>query len=189
LRRESVAAVVRARLHAAGARPMLTTALNFVYFLLPDDVNPALIWEAIGDASVSFAIGRRYRGTKGTRRSFVEAKSLLTYRDPSPIRAFEESLVPRVLMGDAAARAAFLDDLFAPLRAKKGGRALEQAVLALAKTGFNHKKTAEQLNIHLNTLRYRLAHVADILGISLDEPETRFRLQLAVRLLDFSHNT
>ena len=188
LRREAVATKIRAWLHSAGARPMLTTALNYVYFLLPDEVEPDPIWRAVGDPSIAFAIGRRYRGTKGARRSFVEAKSLLTYRDPAPIRRFEESLVPRVLMGDAAARAAFLDDLFGPLRARKGGRALEQAVLALAKAGFNHKRAAEELHIHLNTLRYRLAHVAEALGLSLDEPETRFRLQLAVRLLDFSHN-
>jgi len=60
--------------------------------------------------------------------------------------------------------------------------------MPLAKTGFNYKKTAEELKIHLNTLRYRLAHAAETLGLNLDEPETRFRLQLAVRLLEFAHN-
>jgi purine catabolism regulator len=167
---------------------MLTTSLNYVYFLLPDDVDPQPIWRALDDTSIAFVLGRRYRGTKGARRSFVEAKSLLNYRDTSPVRQFEESLVPRVLMGDAGAREAFIDDLFGPLRAKKGGAVLEQALLSLAKSGFNHKKTAEQLKIHLNTLRYRLAHAAEILQLSLDEPETRFRLQLAARLLDFAHN-
>ncbi len=188
LRREAVAATIRSELHAAGVQPMLTTSLNYVYFLLTDDVDPDAVWRALDDASIAFAIGRRYRGTKGARKSFDEAKSLLTYRDATPVRRFEESLVPRVLMGDAAARAAFLEDLFGPLRARKGGRALEQAVLALAKSGFNHKRAAEELKIHLNTLRYRLGHVAEVLGLNLDEPETRFRLQLAVRLLDFSHN-
>lgn len=189
LRREAAAAKIRSRLQAAGARPMLTTSLNYVYFLLPDDVEPQPIWRALDDATTAFVIGRRYRGTKGARKSFVEAKSLLTYRDASPIRHFEESLVPRVLMGDGAARDAFIDSLFGPLRAKKGGAVLEQALLSLAKSGFNHKKTAESLKIHLNTLRYRLAHAAEVLGLSLDEPETRFRLQLAARLLDFAHNS
>jgi len=167
---------------------MLTTSLNYVYFLLPDDADARHVWAGLDDGSIAFVIGRRYRGTKGARKSYVEAKSLLNYRDASPIRHFEESLVPRVLMGDAGARDAFIDDLFGPLRAKKGGHILEQALLSLAKSGFNHKKTAEQMKIHLNTLRYRLAHAADILQLTLDDPETRFRLQLAARLLDFAHN-
>ena len=188
LRREAAATKLRRGLAGQGARPMLTTSLNYVHFLLPDDVDAQALWGAVGDPGVAFAIGRRYRGAKGARRSFVEAKSLLTYRDASPIRRFEESLVPRVLMGDQGARDAFIDDLFGPLRAKKGGSILETALLALAKNGFNHKRTAEQLKIHLNTLRYRLAHAAEMLHLSLDEPETRFRLQLAARLLDFAHN-
>jgi len=188
LRREAIAGKIRSALANVGARPMLTTSLNFVYFLLPDDCDAAPIWRGLGDESVAFVIGRRYRGTKGTRKSFEEAKSLLSYRDPAPVRHFDESLVPRVLMGDAGARAAFIDDLFGPLRSKKGGATLEHVLLSLAKTGFNHKKTAEELKIHLNTLRYRLAHAAETLGLNLDEPETRFRLQLAVRLLEFAHN-
>lgn len=188
LRREAVAAKIRASLQAGGMRPMLTTSLNFVHFLLPDDADPAPIWRTLDDAAIAFVIGRRYRGTKGARKSFEEAKSLLNYRDPAPIREFAESLVPRVLMGDPVARAAFIDNIFGKLRGKKGGFVLEQALLALAKSGFSHKKTAASLNIHLNTLRYRLAHAAEILGLNLDETETRFRLQLAARLLDFAHN-
>jgi purine catabolism regulator len=188
LRREAAAARIKDRLQSAEARPMLTTSLNYVYFLLPDDADARHVWAGLDDGSIAFVIGRRYRGTKGARKSYVEAKSLLNYRDASPIRHFEESLVPRVLMGDAGARDAFIDDLFGPLRAKKGGHILEQALLSLAKSGFNHKKTAEQMKIHLNTLRYRLAHAADILQLTLDDPETRFRLQLAARLLDFAHN-
>ena len=188
LRREAAAAKIRSQLQSGGARPMLTTSLNYVYFLLPDDVDAREIWRGLDDESVAFVIGRRYRGTKGARASFVDAKSLLNYRDASPVRQFEESLVPRVLMGDPGARDAFIDDLFAPLRAKKGGKVLEQALLSLAKSGFNHKKTAERLKVHLNTLRYRLSHASELLELNLDDPDTKFRLQLAARLLDFVHN-
>lgn len=189
LRREAAANKIRNGLTGAGATPMLTTSLNFVYFLLPDELDATPIWTSLEDREIALLIGRRYRGTKGARKSFEEARSLLNYRDVTQIRHFDESLVPRVLMGDAAARAAFIVDLFGALRAKKGGETLERALLALAKSGFNHKKTAEQLKIHLNTLRYRLAHAAELLGLNLDDPETRFRLQLAARLLEFGHNT
>ena len=188
LRREAAAANIRSRLVADGARPMLTTSLNFVYFLVPDEVDATAIHAGIGDDGVSIVLGRRYRGAKGVRRSFGEARSLLNYREEARVRRFEEALVPRVLMGDAGARETFLEDLFGPLRAKKGGSVIEAALLALAKSGFNHKKTAQTLDIHLNTLRYRLARAAELLQMNLDEPETRFRLQLAVRLLDFAHN-
>ena len=188
LRREAAAAHIRNRLRAAVAQPMLTVALNYVHFLLPDDVDAQSVWRVLGDPAISIVLGRRYRGTKGARRSFLEAKSLLTYRSDSSVRHFEEALVPRVLMGDPGARETFVKDLFGPIRAQKGGRVLEQALLALAKSGFNHKKTAQGLGIHLNTLRYRLAKASDILGLHLEEPETRFRLQLATRLLDFTNN-
>jgi purine catabolism regulator len=188
LRREAVASRIRGRLQSSGARPMLTTALNYVYFLLPDEIDVKPIGEAIEADDVAIVLGRRYRGTKGARRSFLEAKSLLNYRDSSRVRRYEESLVPRVLMGDEGARETFIEDLFGKLRAKKGGGVLELALLTLAKSGFNHKKTAEALEIHLNTLRYRLARAGEILQMSLDEPETRFRLQLAARLLDFGHS-
>ena len=188
LRREAAAAHIRSWLHTPSVRPMLTTALNFVYFLLPDDADAHATWRALNDRSISIVLGRRYRGTKGARRSFQEAKSLLNYRDEGPVRLFEEALVPRVLMGDPGAREAFIESLFGPLRAKKGGRVLEQALLMLAKSGFNHKKTAAALNIHLNTLRYRLARAGGFMQMGLDEPEARFRLQLAVRLLEFEHS-
>lgn len=188
LRRESAASRIRAVLQAAGMTPMLTTSLNHIYFLLPDEIDAETVGRAIDDADAGISVGRRYRGTKGARKSFAEAKSLLNYRDGPRIRRFEESLVPRVLMGDQGARDAFIEDLFGPLRAKKGGHVLEHALLALARSGFSHKQTAERLGIHLNTLRYRLARAIELLQLSLDEPETRFRLQLAVRLLEFAHN-
>jgi PucR family transcriptional regulator, purine catabolism regulatory protein len=189
LRREAAAMRIRNRLHAEGVKPLLTTSLNYVYFLVPDDVDVEAIWKSLNDPTIAILLGRRYRGTRGARRSFLEAKSLLNYRDSAPIRRFEEALVPRVLMGDEGARDAFIDDLFGQLRGKKGGAVLEQALLTLAKSGFNYKKTAEKLRIHLNTLRYRLARAAELLHADLDSPEMRFRLQLAARLLDFAHNT
>ncbi|HXW75785.1 MAG TPA: PucR family transcriptional regulator ligand-binding domain-containing protein [Candidatus Eremiobacteraceae bacterium] len=188
LRREAAASHIRNRLHTAGVKPLLTTSLNYVYFLIPDAVDPHAIWRGLGDPSIALLLGRRYRGTKGARTSFLEAKSLLNYRAHGPVRHFEEALVPRVLMGDQGARDAFIEDLFGGLRARKGGHVLELALLSLAKSGFNYKKTAEALKIHLNTLRYRLSRAAEILHADLDTPETRFRLELAARLLDFAHN-
>ena len=39
------------------------------------------------------------------------------------------------------------------------------------------------LHVHPKTLRYRLERVAELDKIDFDNPDTRFRLQLAVQLL------
>lgn len=189
MRRERIAEVLRSKLEVAGSKPLVTVNLNLVSFLLPDGLDAQALWRSLGDDGVSIALGRRYRGTAGARRSYREARSLLNYRDGSRVCRFEEALVPRVLMGDAGARDDFIKDMFGALRARKSGAVLEQALLTLAKSGFNFKRASQQLDVHLNTLRYRLARAVEILNVRLDDPETRFRLQLAARILDFTPKT
>ena len=46
-------------------------------------------------------------------------------------------------------------------------------------------EAARTLGIHQNTLRYRLNRAAEVLDLQFDEPEVRFALQLAARLLEF----
>jgi purine catabolism regulator len=172
-------------LGAAGARPLLTAQLNHVAFALPDGIDPAVIVDALGDDGVTLVVGRAYAGTSGVRRSYREARSLLNYASGARVRTFEEALVPRVLMGDQAARDAFLEDLFGQLKTRKGGETLKRALLALAASGFNFKETAQTLGIHPNTLRYRLSRAVDATQLDLEDPDVRFRLQLAIRLLEF----
>ena len=166
----------------------MTTSLNYVAFLLPDGVDVGAIWRALGDESIAIVLGRAYSGAQGARRSYREAQSLLSYRDATKIRRFEDALVPRVLMGDPGARTAFVEDLLGPLQAHKNGDMLKRVLLTYARSGFNFRRTAESLGIHPNTLRYRLNRAVEILKIQLDDPEIRFRFQLATRILDFLHN-
>jgi DNA-binding PucR family transcriptional regulator len=44
-------------------------------------------------------------------------------------------------------------------------------------------QAAESLFIHRSTLKYRLGRVADLAGVDLSDPDTRFNLQLATRTL------
>ena len=41
--------------------------------------------------------------------------------------------------------------------------------------------TADQLGVHPQTVRYRIARLRELLGEQLDDPEARFELQLALR--------
>ncbi len=43
----------------------------------------------------------------------------------------------------------------------------------------SHEDIARKLHIHVNTLKYRLQKIQELLGISLDDPEERFNVQLA----------
>jgi hypothetical protein len=48
--------------------------------------------------------------------------------------------------------------------------------------GGNMRRAAEQLAVHVNTLRYRLQRTSEVMNVDLADPEQRFRLQLAMRL-------
>ena len=47
--------------------------------------------------------------------------------------------------------------------------------------GGNYDLTAKALSLHRSTLRYRLQRLRDISGRDLNDPDTRFNLQLATR--------
>ncbi|MDE2481110.1 MAG: PucR family transcriptional regulator ligand-binding domain-containing protein [bacterium] len=183
-RRDRVATTVRDALRKRGREALVTVSLNLVPFLLPAGLDAAEIVAALGDPSLSVVIGREHHGIDGARTSYREALSLLSYRDRPRLATYDDLLVPRVIMGDPAARAQFLDDFFTPLRGKKNGRELATALLTLARHGFRFRQAAEALAIHPNTLRYRLDRVSETLGIELGDADVQFRVQLAARLLD-----
>jgi purine catabolism regulator len=46
------------------------------------------------------------------------------------------------------------------------------------------RPAAQQLGIHRNTLEYRIARIAELAGVDLEDPDSRLALDLGVRLLD-----
>ena len=184
LRRERVAQAVRDALRRTGREALVTMSLNLVPFLLPAGIEAETIRDAVADSTLSIVIGRDHAGAEGVRTSYREALSLLSYRDRPALCTYDELLVPRVIMGDAAARETFLESFFQSLRERKNGRDLAKAMLALARHGFRFRQAAESLAIHPNTLRYRLDRVSEVLALDLSDPDVQFRLQLAARLLD-----
>lgn len=53
-----------------------------------------------------------------------------------------------------------------------------------ADSNFNSQKTAQRLFIHINTLKYRLERIRGIGNFSLVDPEERFNIQLAIKIID-----
>jgi DNA-binding PucR family transcriptional regulator len=48
---------------------------------------------------------------------------------------------------------------------------------------------AEQLNIHRNTLEYRMRRIEEVAGIRLDDPNSRLAIELGIRLLEMKRTT
>ncbi|MBJ7472015.1 MAG: helix-turn-helix domain-containing protein [Solirubrobacteraceae bacterium] len=75
------------------------------------------------------------------------------------------------------------EQLIAPLRSESdGSRArLLTTLEAVLDAGGNHGTAAHRLGVHVQTVRYRLGRLRELLGPVLDDPERRFELHVALR--------
>jgi len=183
LRRERLADRLGRRIADLGGTPFLTVSLNEVSVLLEDGLDPRALEVGRVDASVGMVWGRARSGVQGIELSFREARSLLPHLEPRRVLLYDAWLVPRVLLGDADARAALLDEVFGPVRALRGGARLVSTLVAWSRAGFEAKRAAAELGVHVNTVRYRLERVSQALHADLSDPGMRFELQLAAELL------
>ncbi len=189
LRRDGVLEGLRRYLVAHGVEtPMIGASIDRVPFLVPDGISLDAIATAVDDTGVRFVFGRSATGTAGVRASYREARELLGFDGLGRVSRYEDALVPRVLLGDEHARTTFVRELFGALDGRKGEAVLREAIIAYANEGFAFRHTATALGIHPNTLRYRLERAAALTGLHFDDPDVRFRLQLAARLMRLSAN-
>jgi sugar diacid utilization regulator len=86
--------------------------------------------------------------------------------DNPELRAFQRDVLGPLENSDAARRSEFVRTLDAFLRA-----------------GGNHMRAARDLNVHRNTLIYRLERIQELLGgVNLEDPEMRLNMQLALKI-------
>jgi len=80
--------------------------------------------------------------------------------------------------------AAFVQEHLGPLLAydEENGTELLTTLEAYFAEEGNHVRVAERLFLHRNTVRYRLQKVEKLLGMSLDDPETRILLAVCLRI-------
>jgi purine catabolism regulator len=186
LRRDAMVEKLRRFLATTGPAPMLGASLNRIPFLLADGIELESVDRALEGKALRIAFGRVATGTDGVRASYHEAVQVLAYEGAGRVARYETALLPRVLLGDAEARTAFINELFGALDGRKSGPGLRAVVLRYAEEGFAFRRTAVALGIHPNTLRYRLERASELTGLSFEDAEVRFRLQLAARLLRLS---
>jgi hypothetical protein len=126
---------------------------------------------AVGRAAGGAAAGEAGSGGGAGGRS---SPGLLRSDDVlSELLLFEgRSLVDRI----GARRLAPLAELTPKARAR-----MEETAFAYLREGGNAAAMARALDLHPQTVRYRLTRLRDLLGDQLDDPDARFELELALR--------
>ena len=145
----------------------------------------------VGSNRGSIGIGSLVDAPSALPRSLSEAKRALKIKQASPTpygsRRFEELGVYRILdsgEGRPEVRTFVQEWLGALLdydRTK--GAELVKTLAHYLDCGGNYDLTAQSLQIHRSTLRYRLARIRDITDRDLQDVDTRLNLHLATRIL------
>ena len=134
-------------------------------------------------------IGGVYRRAEGLRTSATDARAALAATrqatPPRDIIAIDALGLNRMLVEWYASDTtrASVDDMLAPL-AELGPQAAEDAIRTL-QSYVDHQsspaKAAKDLNVHPQTIAYRLRKITNLLHVDLNDPEQRLALQLACR--------
>lgn len=99
---------------------------------------------------------------------------------PRPVGA-DDLLAERAVAGDRLARAGLLEDVVARLADHPS--LLETARTHLDSPGL--EATARSLYVHVNTVRYRLGRIAELIGYDLTNPHEAFTVRVALTLGSF----
>jgi hypothetical protein len=96
----------------------------------------------------------------------------------------EDHLPTLVLLADTDLAETLSRDALAPLRQLRPGQAdrLARTLLAWLESAGDANAAARRLHVHPQTIRYRLRQVSGLFGDALIDPDTRFRLLLALRV-------
>ncbi len=130
-------------------------------------------------------LGRPGAGVAGIRRSYREARRALDVAnrlDLHGVVPFREVLPEALLLNDRVGLEALVETTLAALaNARHGAGPLLRTLGAYFDAGGNVAATARALAIHERTAVYRLARIAELTGLDVDDPLDRFRLELAIR--------
>ena len=137
-------------------------------------------------------LGGTTRGPGGLRETLVRSRevcrTLRNDRNGAAVRTFAELGTHRLLLGtqDAAALRTLADGVLAPIRehdARRGGE-LETTLRAFLDRDGHWQATADALHVHVNTLRNRLAKIAELTGRDTARTAGRVDLFLALQAAD-----
>ena len=139
---------------------------------------------------ISLGVGRVHGGVHGIRRSHQEARQALTLgrrlHGPGHVTSFDDLGIYRLIFAAEGLPElrTFQDEALGSLEAydTQHGANLIQTLEAFFAANCSPKEAANLLQVHRNTVLYRLDRIAAITGISLDDPNVRLRLHLALHI-------
>jgi PucR C-terminal helix-turn-helix domain len=163
--------------------PLHTADENHGYIAVPE---PSGLDAELGAAA------RRYGVPIGLGPTVLIAEAARSWRwaelavrgaDAGSVVAAEERLSDLVLEASPDIIAALQDRALRPLRAEtESSRArLEATLLAWLRHRGSQTAVASELGVHPQTVRYRMNRLRELFANELNEPETRFALELALR--------
>ncbi|WP_072314913.1 PucR family transcriptional regulator [Agrococcus sp. Marseille-P2731] len=149
-----------------------------------------------GDWVYTLGLGTPQQGAAGLRQSAAEARiaaeTAIAANRHGDVALTDGTGLRRVLLDLYASPISrtLLDDVLAPLDALEPERAVTEVQTLLAYLSHNNSlaSAGRQLNLHPNAVGYRLKRIRERLQLDLDDPDTRFSVELAcrVRLLGFA---
>ncbi len=152
-----------------------------------------LVTGSMKEITVSAGIGRLATNIAAARESYREAKLALEVFKKAGRRNFQVSIdevgIYRLFFQslDNQELVSFARHLVGPLMEYDRNKA--GALIATLKTylnnGCNLTNTSQAAFLHINTVIYRLQKIEKLLGVSLNDTETRLNLQLALKVLEF----
>jgi hypothetical protein len=95
----------------------------------------------------------------------------------------EDHLADLLLLGSGGIAERIAARRLAPLEGltEKAGARMRQTAHAYVRHGGNSVAMAEELHVHPQTARYRIARLRELLGEQLEDPDARFELEIALR--------
>jgi hypothetical protein len=132
-------------------------------------LGPTVAWDAAPDSA--------------RRAQFAMAAA-----DDGELTVADEHLLDLLLLGDEQLTVDLVERRLGPLLALPENRRLRllETLEAWLDAHGEARPAAERLHVHVQTVRYRLGQLRELLGDSLDDPRARLELALAVRALGLS---
>jgi hypothetical protein len=146
----------------------------------PDDGAPGCL-AAVGPA---VPLARASASLRWARRALSLAQRSPAGQAADGIVRCDEQLAPLVLLADAELARLLSGQALAPLRGLRPEQAdrLAETLLAWLESADNAGVAASRLHVHPQTVRYRLRQLTELFGGALSDPDSRFALQVALRV-------
>lgn len=149
-----------------------------------------MLAQAAPDGEVTAGVGRPVQGLTALRESFQEAERALTLSeqlwDESQVASFGDLSLYELLLNvnDQTMLREFSGHWLSPLADydRQHHTDLLPTLSAYFANNGNMARTAHVLNIHRNTLVYRLSRITEIMQLDMDDSNVRLNLHLALKI-------